>query len=106
MESDNERSQITHLIDDMIIFLHQLYCTAEIVQSAGLHRTESRICGCFCIDRREEIHIKVGRNAAGQIFHDTKNIQPVHIILRKLSLAREHLLVQPVLQRQIIRVGT
>ena len=74
MESDDERSQITHLVDDMIVFLHQLYRAAEIVQSAGLHCTESRICGCFCIDRREEIHIKVGRNAAGQVFHDAQNV--------------------------------
>jgi len=65
MKSHDKACQVAHLIDNVIIFLHQLYRAAKVVQSAGLNGTESGIYRCLCIDRREEVHIKVGRNTAG-----------------------------------------
>ncbi len=105
VKSHQERRQITQLPDNMVVFLHQLHRTAVIIESARLHRPESRVRGRPGIHRREEIHIKIGRDATCQILHNSQNIQPVYIILRELALARENLPVEPVLQRKIIRIG-
>ena len=90
----------------LIPFADQRRGLAEIVDSTRQHRAESGIDGRLYNGIRRQIHVKVCRDAAGQIFQISELGQMINILLGQLGFHREHLFVEPVLQRQIIRIRT
>ena len=106
METDHERSQVAGLIDFQIIFLNNCRTSAKTVYTGHLNGTESTLSCHLGIDWWKITHIKAGRNTAGQIFHDTKHFQRTDVFRIQLVLFWETHLIQPLLQRKIICIGT
>ena len=93
VDARNKTGKWTKLIDHMIIFLHLFHTAHKIIESTGEYRTESTVRRRFCNAAWKIVHIKIARDAAGQILHDSKHRQIIHVFRRKLCLLREYLFI-------------
>ena len=106
MKSQLEGDERVITIVFLIPFADQRRGLAEIVDSTRQHRAESGVDRRLYNGIRCQIHVEVCRDAAGQIFQISELGQMINVLLGQLGFHREHLLVEPVLQRQIIRIRT
>ena len=78
----------------------------EIVQAAGQDTAHACVHTGLCRLAWDQIHVKDSRDARGQILQDGQPGQMVDVLRGKLRLHRENLLLQPLLQRYVVRERT
>ena len=88
-----------------ILALDVLHVAVEVVERRADHRAEAAVDVGRGVGVVVEIHVKARRDAGGQILEDTELRKVVQHLRRELRLMRENLLVQPVVQRHVVRAG-
>ena len=88
-----------------IFLFHLGYGGGKIVQAADQHTAHPHVQAGPGRDIGPQIHIKDSRDAAGKIFQHRQTGHLINILVRQLLLQGKHFLLQPTLQRHIIRCG-
>lgn len=77
----------------------------EVVDAAAQHGAEAHVAARGGVGLRKHVHVEIRGDARRKVLEDGELREVVHVVRRQLCLHREHLLVQPVEQRQVVRIA-
>ena len=90
-------------VDRVMLGAQRLLRSAVIVDRAAQHDAEAAVDRAFGNLFHELVHIERRRDAAGHVFEHGKLRQIVHLALGEVRLHRKAVLVQPLMQRLVVR---